>query len=186
MPDALVILDRDGVINAESDAHIKSVAEWHPLPGSLEAIARLNRAGVRTALATNQSGIARGLFDEAALAAIHEHINAELGRIGGVLDPIVYSPDGPGNDAPRRKPRPGMLLEIAERLGVELTGVPYVGDSARDIEAARAAGAQPVLVLTGNGARTVASGVGLDDVDVFDNLADFADSWLRAHAGAGP
>lgn len=182
MPADLVILDRDGVINAESPEHIKSVAEWRPLPGSLEAIARLNRAGWRTALATNQSGIARGLLDEAALAAIHAHINAELARIGGRLDPMLYSPDGPGTAAPRRKPRPGMLLEIAERLCVDPAGVPYVGDSARDIEAARAAGARPVLVLTGNGAQTVASGAELADVDVFDDLADFADAWL---AGAG-
>lgn len=179
-----MILDRDGVINVESDDHIKSVDEWQPLPGSLEAIARLNGVGWRTALATNQSGIARGLFDEAALAAIHEHINAELARLGGVLDPIVYSPDGPGVAAPRRKPRPGMLLEIAERLGVDLAGVPYVGDSARDIHAARAAGARPVLVLTGNGAQTVASGIELEDVDVFDDLADFADAWLAAYPQA--
>lgn len=182
----LVILDRDGVINAESPDHVKSVAEWQPLAGSLDAIGRLNRAGWRTALATNQSGIARGLFDEAALAAIHDHINAELAGHGGVLDPVVHSPDGPGVDAPRRKPRPGMLLEIAERLGTDLAGVPYVGDSARDVEAARAAGARPVLVLTGNGARTVAAGIDLADVDVFDDLADFADAWLAAHPESAP
>lgn len=180
MPVPLVILDRDGVINAESDAHIKSVAEWHPLPGSLEAIARLNRAGFRTALATNQSGIARGLFSEADLASIHEHIAGELARLGGQLDPIVYSPDGPDSDAWRRKPRPGMLLEIAERLGVDLDGVPYVGDSWRDIQAARAAGARPVLVRTGNGDATLAAGHDLGDVAVYDDLAAFADFWLAA------
>jgi D-glycero-D-manno-heptose 1,7-bisphosphate phosphatase len=176
----LVILDRDGVINAESDAHIKSVAEWHPLPGSLEAIARLNRAGFRTALATNQSGIARGLFGEADLASIHDHVARELARLGGRLDPVVYSPDGPGSDAPRRKPRPGMLLEIAERLGIGLDGVPYVGDSWRDVQAARAAGALPVLVRTGNGAATLDAGHDLGGVAVYDDLAAFADAWLAA------
>ncbi len=176
----LVILDRDGVINVESDAHIKSVAEWHPLPGSLEAIARLNRAGFRTALATNQSGIARGLFSEADLATIHEHIARELARFGGQLDPVVYSPDGPGSDAWRRKPRPGMLIEIAERLGVELDGVPYVGDSWRDIQAARAAGARPVLVRTGHGDATLTAGHDLGAIDVYDDLAAFADAWLAA------
>jgi len=176
----LVILDRDGVINEESDAHIKSVAEWHPLPGSLEAIARLNRAGFRTALATNQSGIARGLFSEADLAAIHEHIARALARLGGRLDPVVYSPDGPGSDAWRRKPRPGMLLEIAERLEVELDGVPYAGDSWRDIQAARAAGARPILVRTGNGDATLAAGHDLGDVAVYDDLAAFADAWIAA------
>ena len=174
----LVILDRDGVINAESPTHIKSIAEWHPLPGSLEAIARLNRAGYRTALATNQSGIARGLLDTAALEAIHAHINAELAPLGGLLAPIVYSPDGPGEDAPRRKPRPGMLLEIGERLGVDLAAVPYVGDSRRDIEAARAAGARPVLVRTGYGAHTLAEGGDLAGVEVHADLAAFASAWL--------
>lgn len=180
MPAPLVILDRDGVINAESDAHIKSVAEWHPLPGSLEAIVRLNRAGFRTALATNQSGIARGLFSEADLATIHAHIAAAIARPGGELDPVVYSPDGPGSDAWRRKPRPGMLLEIAARLGVALDGVPYVGDSGRDVEAARAAGARPVLVRTGNGEATLAAGHDLGDVAVYDDLSAFADAWLAA------
>ena len=179
----LVILDRDGVLNEESEAHIKSVAEWHRLPGSLEAIARLNAAGYRTALATNQSGIARGLLSEDDLAAIHDHINAELAPLGGRLDPILHSPDAPGSGAPWRKPRPGMLLEIARRLDVDLNGVPYVGDSRRDLEAARAAGATPVLVRTGNGERTLAAGGDLADVAVHDDLAAFVDAWLAEHAG---
>ena len=162
-------------------------AEWHPLPGSLEAVARLNAAGYRTALATNQSGIARGLLGEDDLAAIHEHLNAELARLGGRLDPILHSPDGPGSGAPWRKPRPGMLLEIARRLDADLTGVPYVGDSRRDIEAARAAGATPILVRTGNGRRTLAAGDELGDVAVYDDLAAFVDAWLAEQAGqTGP
>ncbi len=184
MAAGLVILDRDGVLNAESPDHIKSVAEWRPLPGSLEAVARLNRAGYRTALATNQSGIAKGLFDEATLAAIHAHLNAALARLGGRLDPIVHSPDGPGSGAPRRKPAPGMLLEIAERLDVDLAGIPFVGDSDADIEAARAAGALPVLVRTGNGTATEADGGDLAGVRVHEDLGAFVDAWL-CEAGDG-
>lgn len=182
----LVILDRDGVLNEESDAHIKSVEEWLPLPGSLEAVARLNRAGFRVALATNQSGVARGLFSEEDLRAIHRHINAQLERIGGRLDPIVYSPHGPGSEHPMRKPRPGMLQEIARRLDVELRGVPYVGDSWRDVEAGRAAGAAPVLVRTGNGRATLAAGHDLRGVEVHDDLAGFVDAFLARNAGDAP
>lgn len=179
----LVILDRDGVLNEESDAHIKSVDEWRPLPGSLEAVARLNRAGYRVALATNQSGVARGLFSEEGLRAIHDHINTRLGHIGGRLDPIVYSPHGPGSDDPMRKPAPGMLREIARRLDADLAGVPYVGDSWRDVAAARAAGATPVLVRTGNGRATLAGGHDLEGVEVHDDLAAFVDAFLARAEG---
>jgi len=182
----LVIVDRDGVLNEESDEHIKSVEEWLPLPGSLEAVARLNRAGYRVALATNQSGIARGLFDEDDLRAIHRHINAELERIGGRLDPIVFSPHGPGLEHPMRKPRPGMLREIARRLDVSLEDVPYVGDSFRDVQAARAAGAAPVLLRTGNGLHTLAGGHDLHGVPVYDDLADFVDHFLREREADAP
>ncbi len=179
----LVILDRDGVINEESDAFVKSVSEWHPLPGSLEAVARLNRAGARTALASNQSGVARGLLTEADLCAIHAHIEAALASLGGRLHPVRYCTEGPDSASPRRKPGPGMLLEIAEEAGVALTGVPYVGDSWRDVEAARAAGATPVLVRTGCGARTEAEH-DLADVAVHDDLAGFAEAFLRQGAEA--
>jgi D-glycero-D-manno-heptose 1,7-bisphosphate phosphatase len=178
MTPRLVILDRDGVINEESDAFIKSVDEWIPLPGSLEAIARLNDAGYRTALATNQSGVARGLLTEADLAAIHRHIDAALDDMGGRLDPVVYSTDGPDSDSPRRKPGPGMLLEIAEAFDIDLNGVPFVGDSWRDVQAARAAGATPVLVRTGKGAATLEAGHDLTGVAVYDDLAAFADALL--------
>ena len=178
----LVILDRDGVLNAESPDHIKSPAEWQPLPGSLEAVARLNRAGWRVALATNQSGIARGLFSHDDFAAIQRHIDERLAALGGRIDPVLYSPDGPGSDSPMRKPRPGMLEEIARRLGITLTGVPFVGDSCRDVAAARAAGAMPVLVRTGNGEATLAAGEDLADVSVYPDLAAFVDAWLAIHS----
>ena len=182
MKPRLVILDRDGVLNAESEDHIKSIEEWLPLPGSLEAVARLCRARMRVALATNQSGIARGLFSEEDLRAIHRHINAELERIGGRLDPIMYSPAGPGSDDPRRKPNPGMLLDIAHHCGIPLDGVPFVGDSWRDIEAARSAGAKPVLVRTGYGRETEHRASDLAGVEVHDDLAAFVDAWLREGA----
>ncbi len=180
MTPGLVILDRDGVINADSDDHIKSVAEWCPLPGSLEAVARLHRAGFTVALATNQSGIARGLFDAATLDAIHAHMNAQLASMGARIEPIVYSPHGPDSSDPMRKPGPGMLQAIARRLDVALEGVPYVGDSGSDIAAARAAGARPVLVRTGRGCDTLATMETLADVSVYDDLAAFADHWLAA------
>jgi len=180
MVSRLVILDRDGVINADSDDHIKSVDEWYPLPGSLEAIARLNRAGVTVALATNQSGIARGLFDDATLEAIHEHMNGRLASLGGRVEPIVYSPHGPHSSDPMRKPGPGMLQAIAQRLDTPLDGVPYVGDSWSDIQAARAAGAQPVLVRTGRGTDTLAVMDTLADVSIYDDLAHFVAHWLAA------
>lgn len=184
MTPRLVILDRDGVINEESDAYVKSVDEWIPVPGSLEAIVRLNAAGYHTALATNQAGVARGLLTEAELGAIHRHIDAVLDGMGGRLDPVVYSTDGPDSDSPRRKPGPGMLLEIAAAFDVDLAGVPFVGDSWRDVQAARAAGATPVLVRTGKGAATLAAGDDLSDVAVYDDLAAFADAVLsREHKG---
>jgi D-glycero-D-manno-heptose 1,7-bisphosphate phosphatase len=175
----LVILDRDGVINADRDDPIKSVDEWVPLPGSLDAVARLSRAGVTVALATNQSGIARGLFDHATLAAIHTRLNAEVERRSGRIEPIVYAPQGPDSPDPEhmRKPGPGMLLAIARRLGVTLDGVPFVGDSWADVAAARAAGARPVLVRTGNGEATLAGG-DVADAEVHADLAAFVDDWL--------
>jgi D-glycero-D-manno-heptose 1,7-bisphosphate phosphatase len=193
MSAGIVILDRDGVVNAESEAHIKTPEEWRPLPGSLVAMARLSQAGCRVVLATNQSGIARGLFDIATFDAIQHRLDAELARVGGRLDAVFFSPDAPGSGSPLRKPRPGMLLEIADRLHVDLATVPVVGDSARDIEAARAAGALPVLVRTGRGEQTLAGDCDLRGVHVFAELAAFADAWLagRIHAtadgrGAGP
>jgi D-glycero-D-manno-heptose 1,7-bisphosphate phosphatase len=147
----LVILDRDGVVNEDSDAYIKSPEEWIPIPGSLEAIARLNHAGYRVVIATNQSGVARGLFGMAELDAIHQKLHTALARLGGQLDGIYFCPHGPDDGCSCRKPRAGLLHEIAARQGIELTGVPAIGDSLRDLEAARAVGATPILVRTGNG-----------------------------------
>lgn len=185
MNEDLVILDRDGVLNRESPDHIKSPAEWIPLPGSLEAVVRLNHAGCRVVLATNQSGIARGYFTVGDFIDIQQHVAAELARLGGRLDAVFYSPDGPDSNSHLRKPRPGMLEEIGMRLGISLDGVPFVGDSLRDIRAARAAGARPVLVRTGNGERTLAEHGALDDVEVFDDLAAFAAHHLARRRSPG-
>ena len=149
----LVILDRDGVINRDSREFVRSPDEWRPLPGSLEAIARLTTAGVRVAVATNQSGVARGLFDETVLAAIHEQMKREILSVGGRLDKIVYCPHGPESDCECRKPKPGLFHQLARHYDQDLSAVPCIGDSARDIQAARKAGGRPILVLTGNGRR---------------------------------
>jgi D-glycero-D-manno-heptose 1,7-bisphosphate phosphatase len=149
----LVILDRDGVINHDRPDFIRCPEDWVPLPGSLEAIARLTRQGVRVAVATNQSGVGRGLFDAATLGAIHRRMTAEIRRVGGKLDKIVYCPHHPDAGCDCRKPKPGLLMSLAREYGRSLRGVPCIGDSRRDIEAAVAAGARPILVLTGNGER---------------------------------
>jgi D-glycero-D-manno-heptose 1,7-bisphosphate phosphatase len=149
----LVILDRDGVINRDRPDFIRSPEDWVPLPGSLEAIARLTRNGVRVAVATNQSGVGRGLFPEAVLDAIHRHMITEISRFGGHLDRIVYCPHHPDIGCECRKPKPGLLLSLAREYGQSLRGVPCIGDSRRDVDAALAAGARPILVLTGNGER---------------------------------
>jgi D-glycero-D-manno-heptose 1,7-bisphosphate phosphatase len=150
----LVILDRDGTINQDSDQYIKSPAEWKPIPGSLEAIARLTQGGWRVAVATNQSGLSRGLFDMSTLNAIHAEMHRAVGQAGGRIDAIFFCPHAADSNCECRKPKPGLLHEIASRFGVELEGVPMIGDSLRDVTAAAAAGAQPWLVLTGNGRKT--------------------------------
>ena len=171
----LVILDRDGVINEDSDEFIKSVAEWRPIPGSLEAIARLCHAGYRVFVASNQSGIGRGLLDYDALFAIHDRMQRAVADLGGRIDAIEYAPDHPDRATEMRKPKPGMFLDIARRTGVSLERVHAVGDSVRDVEAARAAGARPVLVRTGNGRKAEKDLAGkLDGVAVHDDLAAFA------------
>ena len=155
MTDRLVILDRDGVINQDSDDYIKSLDEWVPIPGSIEAIARLSRAGFRVAVATNQSGLARGLFELETLNAIHQRLRERVEAEGGRIEMIAFCPHGPDDSCDCRKPRPGLLLEIAARFDVDLTDVPFIGDSLGDIRAARAAGAQPWLVRSGKGERTL-------------------------------
>lgn len=168
----LVILDRDGVINFDSDNFIKSPEEWKPIPGSLESIARLNHAGFHVVVATNQSGLGRGLFDMATLNAIHDKMFRMLGQAGGRIDAVFYCPCAAEQGCECRKPRPGMFHEIARRFGADLAGVPAVGDSLRDLQAAEAAGAQPLLVLTGKGPKTLAAGGLPPGTRVHADLAD--------------
>jgi D-glycero-D-manno-heptose 1,7-bisphosphate phosphatase len=145
----LVILDRDGTLNHTSDEYIKSPEEWQALPGALEAIGRLNHAGYHVVLATNQSGLGRGLMDVAALNAIHKRMLKQLAAVGGRIDAIFYCPHTLEDACTCRKPLPGLIEQVADRFGVDLKGVPFVGDSLRDMQAAHAAGCMPHLVLTG-------------------------------------
>ena len=150
----LVILDRDGVINHDSDQYIKSPAEWRPISGSIEAIARLNQSGYRVAVASNQSGIGRGLFDMATLNAINDKMMEMVFRQGGRIDAVFFCPHTAVENCGCRKPRTGLLEEISARFHTELKGVPFVGDSLKDLQCAEAVGAQPILVLTGKGKKT--------------------------------
>ena len=150
----LVILDRDGVINHDSDQYIKSPDEWRPIAGSLEAIARLNQNGYRVVVATNQSGVGRGLFEMDTLNAIHDKFHRALAHVGGHVDAIFFCPHTNADKCGCRKPRPGMLREIETRFNADLKGVPAIGDSLRDLQAAVEVGARPILVLTGKGERT--------------------------------
>jgi len=170
----LVVLDRDGTINHDSDRYIKSPAEWKPIKGSLEAIARLTQSGHRVVVATNQSGIARGLFDMATLNAIHDAMHRAVQQAGGRIDAVFFCPHAADAGCACRKPMPGMLLDIAKRLNADLREVPMVGDSRKDLEAAVAAGAQPVLVLTGNGKKTRDAGDLPAGTRVCADLAAFA------------
>lgn len=178
----LVILDRDGVINQDSDDYIKSVDEFHPYPDSLDAIARLNQAGYQVAIATNQSGIGRGYYDENTLKAMHEKLAQQLALRGGHIDYIAWCPHRPDQDCDCRKPRPGLLQQIGRHFDTDLTGITMVGDKTADIAAARAAGAHPVLVKTGKGERTLAQGTDLGGVPVYSNLSAFVDNFLNQDA----
>jgi len=166
----LIILDRDGVINEDSDDFIKSPTEWTPIRGSLEAIANLHRAGWRVVVATNQSGIARQLFDLDTLARIHETMHRQVIESGGQIDAVFFCPHGPDDACRCRKPLPGLFHDIAERLRIDLKGVPAIGDSLRDIQAAQAAGASPILVKTGKGFGTVSHPEFNPQVPVFNDL----------------
>lgn len=180
-PRGLLILDRDGVINRDSPEFVKNAAEFEPLPGSIDAIARLSRAGFTVTVASNQSGLARGLFDRRALRSMHRKLRRLVAAAGGRIDRIVVCPHGPDGGCACRKPAPGLLLRLARHYGVSLAGTPAIGDSLRDLEAAQAAGATPVLVRTGNGRRTEAALPGtLRGVRVFDDLADAAQALVRS------
>ena len=149
----LVILDRDGTINVDSDEYVKSADEWMPLPGALEAIASLNHAGWHVVVATNQSGLGRGLFDLGALNAMHAKMHKLLAAMGARVDAVFFCPHGPEDACQCRKPLPGLFEQIGERFGVDLRGVPTVGDSLRDLQAGVAVGCEPHFVLTGKGAQ---------------------------------
>lgn len=170
----LIILDRDGVINFDSDAYIKSPEEWKPIPGSLEAIARLNQAGYHVVVATNQSGIGRGLFEMATLNAIHEKMHRALAGVGGRIDAVFFCPHAQDADCRCRKPKPGLFEEIASRLNVSMQGVPSVGDALRDLQATVAVEGRPILVLTGKGRKTQAAGGLPDGTAVYADLAEAA------------
>ncbi len=174
----LAILDRDGVINYDSDAFIKHPDEWRALPGSLEAIAKLSQAGWKVVVATNQSGLARGLFTMQTLNAIHAKMRKELAALGGHIDAIFICPHGPDDSCLCRKPLPGLFQDIAKRYDISLKGVVAVGDSLRDIQAAYSMGCKTWLVLTGNGQRTLDSGALPKGCHVRPNLAAVVDDWL--------
>ncbi|CAG0939759.1 D-glycero-D-manno-heptose 1,7-bisphosphate phosphatase [Gallionellaceae bacterium] len=167
----LIILDRDGVINYDSDQFIKNPEEWKPIPGSLEAIARLVQADYRVVVATNQSGVGRGLFDMPTLNAIHDKMHKAVALAGGRIDAIFFCPHAAEADCGCRKPRSGMLEEIATRYNINLKGVPAVGDSLRDLEPAAAMGAQPMLVLTGKGTKTQLKGGLPEGTLIYPDLA---------------
>ena len=175
----LVILDRDGVINQDSDAYIKSPEEWKPIPGSLEAIARLTQSGHHVVVATNQSGIGRGLFEMATLNAIHDKMHRAVGQAGGRIEAVFFCPHAQEANCGCRKPKPGLLEEISRRFGASLADVPCIGDSQRDLDAAVAVGARPLLVLTGKGAKTQRDGKLPAGTTVHADLADAVKSIIK-------
>ena len=186
----LVILDRNGTINVLREDFVKNEAEWLPLPGALEAIARLNQAGWRVVIVSNQSGLGRGLFDMAALNAMHAKMHKMLAAVGGRVDAVFFCPHAVDEDCDCRKPRPGLYLQIGERYGIDLRSVPAAGDSLRDLQAAVSAGCEPHLLLSGADA-TLSSADPLPsdypaNTQVHLNLAAFADHLLTREVASGP
>ncbi len=175
----LVILDRDGVINFDSDEYIKSPTEWRAIPGSLEAIARLNQNGYQVAVATNQQAVARGLIDVRMLNTIHQKLHLSALAVGAHINAIFFCPHAVDEFCDCRKPRPGMLTAIGKRFGVSLKGVPMVGDALRDMQAAFEVGCAPYLVRTGKGEKTLATGGLPPGTQVFNNLASVVEQLLH-------
>jgi len=175
----LVILDRDGVINHDSPSYIKSTDEWKPIARSLDAIARLTQADYRVVVATNQSGVGRGLFDMATLNAIHDKMHRAVGQAGGRIDAVFYCPHPMEANCGCRKPKPGLLDDISRRFNTSLQDVPCIGDQLRDLQAAVAVGAQPILVLTGKGAKTQREGGLPPNTRVYADLADAVKPLVR-------
>lgn len=180
----LIILDRDGVINYDSPEFIKSPQEWVPIPGSLEAIARLNQAGYRVVVASNQSGIARELFDITTLNAIHHKLHTSAQQLGASVDAIFFCPHAAVDNCDCRKPKAGMFEEISKRFKVSLKGVPTVGDSLRDLQAGFISGCAPYLVLTGKGQKTFETGGLPPGTQVFPDLASMVTSLLKVNSAA--
>lgn len=176
----LIVLDRDGVINVDSASFIKSPAEWKPVPGSLEAIARLHQADYRVVVATNQSGVGRNLFDMDTLNAIHQKMHHAVAAVGGRIDAVFYCPHTADDKCGCRKPKAGMFRRIASCFNLDMTGVPAVGDSLRDLQAAAEVGAAPYLVLTGKGQKTQADGDLPSGTQVFPDLASVVDALLES------
>lgn len=174
----LIILDRDGVINRDVDGPVISPMLWEPIPGSLDAIARLNQAGYQVAVATNQSGIARGKLSVDDLALVHRKMHEQVTQAGGRIDTVVFCPHSESDECDCRKPAPGMLYTLSERLHADLTRVYVVGDSLKDVQAAMAAAARPVLVRTGKGEKTLELNKGLEHIPAYENLAVFVDELL--------
>ena len=183
----LIILDRDGVINHDSDEYIKSPAEWIPIEGSLEAIARLNKAGYVVAIASNQSGIARGFYSENTLQKMHDKMHGLLAKVGANVDTIVYCPHGPDDGCKCRKPQPGMLLKIVDKYQANLSKITFVGDTLSDAKAAKNAGVSFALVKTGKGEKTlrqlqekaeIADTMLVSEDQIHDSVADFVNSFL--------
>ena len=177
----LIILDRDGVINHDSDDYIKSPDEWQPIHGSLEAIAKLHQWGYKIVVTTNQSGIAKGLFTMDTLSAIHEKMLEAVSSAGGKIDAIFFCPHEDSDECSCRKPSPGLFDSIAVRFGMELTNVPMIGDSLRDLQAAETASGQPILVLTGKGKQTQKKNLP-SKTKVYDNLSAYVTELLQAQA----
>lgn len=177
----LIILDRDGVINHDSDAFIKSTDEWQVIPGSAQAIARLNQAGYTVVVATNQSGVARKLFPMTTLNAIHQKMHATVEQVGGVIDAVFFCPHSADDNCDCRKPKPGMLQEISTRYNVSLKGVHCVGDSLRDLQSGFMLGCIPNLVLTGKGQSTLTKGGLPPGTQVHPDLASMVESLLSTH-----
>ena len=179
----LVILTRDGVINQDTLDYMKSPETWKALPGSLESIAALNRAGIRVAVATNESGLSRGLFDIDRLTAIHRRMHDELEKVGGQVEMVLFCPHAPSDECDCRKPKPGMLKQIAERALVDMSDITLIGVCARDLQAAVAAGARPVLVLSGKGEESLLEFARAENIPVFDDLPGAVQALLREHPG---
>jgi D-glycero-D-manno-heptose 1,7-bisphosphate phosphatase len=177
---ALIILDRDGVINEDSDDYIKSPDEWKPIPGSLEAIAKLSQNGYQIVIVTNQSGIGRKLFTIDTLNAIHMKLATHLSQYGGIIDAIFFCPHIPKDNCNCRKPKPGLYTDVSERLRVSLSKVFCVGDKMTDIKAIQSAGGKPVLVRTGKGQTEIDQGLVPEGIPIYDDLASFVDEMVIA------